>query len=184
MVSTQNDREERIWKLLMEKRPYREICKREHCSSNEVSRVNKRRLGEINKSDMQIKNKSICSQVFDLLEKHVPLAQIIIKVDIEPDKAIKIEDEYLHVTKRDRIIYLLKDEKDLDSTIEILEFLKANRHLLKKIKEIKDRQIMIWNLMADKEEIKNEIENDQIILQAYDELIEKKQKQLGFLSNE
>jgi hypothetical protein len=88
------------------------------------------------------------------------------------------------VTKRDRIIYLLKDEKDLDSTIEILEFLKANRHLLKKIKEIKDRQIMIWNLMADKEEIENEMENDQIILQAYDELIEKKEKQLGFLSNE
>jgi hypothetical protein len=60
---------------------------------------------------MQIKNKSICSQVFDLLEKHVPLAQIIIKVDIEPCKAIKIEDEYLHVTKRDKIIYLLKDER-------------------------------------------------------------------------
>jgi hypothetical protein len=38
--------------------------------------------------------------------------------------------------------------------------------------------------MADKEEIENEMENDQIILQAYDELIEKKQKQLGFLSNE
>jgi hypothetical protein len=37
--------------------------------------------------------------------------------------------------------------------------------------------------MVDREEIEHEMENDQIILQAYDELIEKKQKQLGFLSN-
>jgi len=64
-----------------------------------------------------------------------------------------------------------------------LEFLKANPNLLKKIKETKDRQIIVWNLMADREEIEHEMENDQTILQAYDELIEKKQKQLGFPRN-
>ncbi len=80
------------------------------------------------------------------------------------------------MSKRDRIIYLLNDQKDLDLTIEILEFLKANPDLLNKIKEIKDLQIIVWNMMIDRDEIENDIKVDKTLLKHYDENIAKKNK--------
>lgn len=56
---------------------------------------------------------------------------------------MKLEDKCLHVSKRDGIIYLLNDQKDMDLSIEIHEFLKVNPLLLKKIKETKDLQTIV-----------------------------------------
>jgi len=82
-----------------------------------------------------MKGKSICAQVFDLLEKGYSLAQIVIKVDIDPDEAMRIQDKYLIVSKKDRIINLSNDLKDMDQTIEIQEFLKANPKQWNEIKK-------------------------------------------------
>ncbi len=38
-------------------------------------------------------------------------------------------------------------------TIEIIEFLRLNPTYWKKIKEIKDLEIIIWDLMAEREEV-------------------------------
>jgi hypothetical protein len=95
---------------------------------------------------------------------------------------MRLQDKYLHVSKRDRVISLLKDQKDSVLTIEILEFLRVNPKYWKKIKEIKDLQIMVWNLMVDREEIEQDIEVDKSLLRYYDEQMEKKKKQLGLPS--
>ncbi len=92
---------------------------------------------------------------------------------------MRLQDKYLHVSKRDRIISLLKDQNDVALTIEIIEFLRVNPKYWKKIKEIKDLQIMVWNLMVDREEIEEDIEVDKTLLRYYDEQMEKKKKQLG-----
>ncbi len=67
-------------------------------------------------------------------------------------------------------------------TIEIIEFLRVNPKYWKKIKEIKDLQIIIWNLMADREEVEEDIGVNKTLLRYSDEQIEKKEKQLGLPS--
>ena len=90
-----------------------------------------------------MKGKSICAQVFDLLEKEISLSQIVIKVDLDPEEAMKLQDKYLYVSKRGKIVNLLNDQLGMDSTIEILEFLKADPDLFNKIKEFKDLQLLV-----------------------------------------
>ena len=149
-------------------------------SPNDITGIRKTINGEVTDTNIEMKSKSFCAQVFDLLEKKLPLPKIVIKVDIDPEEAMRLEDKYLHVSKRDRIIYLLNDQKNLDLTIEILEFLKANPDLLNKIKEIKDLQIIVWNIMVDRDEIENDIKVDKTLLKHYDEnMAKKKQKELG-----
>jgi hypothetical protein len=118
-----------------------------------------------------------------LLEKETSLTQIVIKVDIDPEEAMRLQDKYLHVLKRDKIIHLLKDQIDMDFTIEILEFLRVNPQHWKKIKEIKDLQIIIWNFMADLEEIEENIEVNKTLLRFYDGQVQIKEKQLGLPNN-
>jgi hypothetical protein len=93
--SKQEDREKRIWKLLQEKSPYREICKKEHCSSNEVSRVNKKFTGKSDEVDIPIKNKSVGSHAFDCFLKKMSLPQIVRDLDIEPEKVNSLYKEFL-----------------------------------------------------------------------------------------
>jgi hypothetical protein len=178
--NTQKDREERIWKLLMKRCPYREICKIERCLPNEVSRVYKKKTNENRiASSIEEKGKSICSQVFDLLEKHIPLTQIIIKLDIDPEEAMRLEDKYLHVLKRNQIVNLLNNQPDMDLTIEIVEFLQANSNQFDEIKEVKDLQILKSNLMYDLDEIKDDIKVNKTLLKHFDKQINEKQKELG-----
>jgi hypothetical protein len=179
VISTKKEKENSIRKLLEEGHTYREITKMVHCSPNDITGIRKTINGEDTDTRIDIKSKSVCAQVFDLLEKGIPLPQVVIKVDINPEEAMRLEDKYLHVSKRDRIIYLLKDPKDTDLTIEILEFLKANPDLLNKIKEIKDLQMILWNLMIDRDEIENDIKVDKTLLKHYDKIIDKEQKELG-----
>ena len=100
-----------LFKLLKEDRTNREICKIARCSPNAITPIRKTTNGEDTDIGIDMKAKSICAQVFDLLEKGTLLSQIVIKVDIDPDEAMRLEDKYLHVLKRDRIIHLLKDQK-------------------------------------------------------------------------
>ncbi len=81
-----------IVKLLKEGRTNREICKIARCSPNEITPIRKIIFGENTVSDVDMKGKSICAQVFDLLEKETPLSQIVIKVDIDPEEAMKLQD--------------------------------------------------------------------------------------------
>ena len=120
---SKKEKHELIVKLLNEGYTTREICKEARCSPNEITPIRKTMFGENTDTGIDMKGKSICAQVFDLLEKKISLSQIVIKVDIDPEEAMRLQDKYLHVSKRDRIIRLLKDQKDMDLTIEILEFL-------------------------------------------------------------
>jgi hypothetical protein len=171
-----------IVKLLKEGRTNREICKIVRCSPNEITTIRKIINGENTDTGIDMKGKSICAQVFDLLEKDTSLSQIVIKVDIDPEEAMRLQDKYLHVSKRNKIIHLLKDKNDMALTIEIIEFLRVNPKYWKKIKEIEDLQIIIWNLMADREEVEEDIGVNKTLLRYYDEQIEKKEKQLGLPS--
>ena len=87
------------------------------------------------------------------------------------------------MSKRDNIIHLLKDKKDMALTIEILEFLRVHPEYWKKINEIKDLEIRIWNLMAVREDIEEEIGVNKILLRHYDGQIQIKEKQLALPSN-
>ena len=175
-MNPKKEKEDLIVKLSNEGRTYREITKIARCSPNEIRRIQKKIDGENTDTSPEMKSKSTCAQVFDLLEKGIPLPQIITRVDIDPDEAMRIENKYLQVLKRDKIVYLLKDQKDMALTIEILEFLKENPHLWKPIKETKDLQFVVWNLMVDREEIEHDIEVDKTLLRAYDKMLEKKMK--------
>ena len=106
-----------IVKLLKEGRTNREICKKARCSPNEITPIRKTINGENTDTGIDMKGKSICAQVFDLLEKKTSLSQIVIKVDIDPEEAMKLQDKYLYVSKRGRIIHLLKDQKDMDCVL-------------------------------------------------------------------
>jgi hypothetical protein len=114
---SQKDKEERIWKLLKEEYTYREICKIEHCSPNEVSRVHKKKSSESTKPDIQIKNKSICSQVFECLLKKIPLPQIVTDLDIEPEKVINFHKEFLLFQNQDNLVVILGKNKEYGESI-------------------------------------------------------------------
>ncbi len=58
-----------IVKLLKEGRTNREICKIVRCSPNEITPIRKKVNGEDTDTDIDMKGKSICAQVFDLLKK-------------------------------------------------------------------------------------------------------------------
>jgi hypothetical protein len=100
-----------IVKLLKEGRTNREICKIVRCSPNEITPIRKTINGENTDTGIDVKGKSICAQVFDLLEKDTSLSQIVIKVDIDPEEAMRLQDKYLHVSKRDRVISLLGSKR-------------------------------------------------------------------------
>lgn len=146
MEITQNDREKRIWKLLMEKIPYREICKRERCSSNEVSRVNKKFSGKNDGIDTQIKNKSLCSQAFDCFLKKLPLPQIVRDLDTDPEKVNNFHKEFLLLENKDMLVSIFnKDKKYQDNLLMIADYVSTNtidiKQLVSKIvleKRIKD----------------------------------------------
>jgi hypothetical protein len=112
VTTTQNDREKRIWKLLMEKLPYMEICKREHCSSNEISRVNKKFAGRGDGIDIEIKNKSLCSQVFDCFLNKLPLPQIVRDLDADPEKVNNFHKEFLLLENKDILVSVLDKDKE------------------------------------------------------------------------
>ena len=67
-------------------------------------------------------------------------------------------------------------------TIEILEFLRVHPEYWKEIIEIKDLKIIIWDLMADREDIEEDIWAKKILCRHYDEQIQIKEKQLGLPS--
>ena len=117
MPDSQKDKEERIWKLLKEGYTYREICKIERCSPNEVSRVHKKKTSEITESDIQIKNKSMCAQVFECLIKKIPLPQIVKDLDIEPEKVINFHKEFLLLQNQDNLVSILGKNKEYRESI-------------------------------------------------------------------
>ena len=168
-----------IVKLLKEGRTNREICKIVRCSPNEITPIRKAIFGENTVIDVDMKGKSICAQVFDSLEKEIPMSQIIINGDFDPDETMRLQDKYLYVSKRDKIVNLLNDQKGMDSTIEILEFLKANPGLLNEIKKFKDLKLLVWNLMIDRKEIENDIKVDKTLLKHFDKQIENRREELG-----
>ena len=67
-------------------------------------------------------------------------------------------------------------------TIEILEFLRVHPEYWKEIIEIKDLKIMIWDLMADREDIEEDIWVNKILCRHYDGKLQIKEEQLGLPS--
>jgi hypothetical protein len=74
-----------IVKLLKDGYTNRDICKITRCSPNEITPIRKTINGENTDKNTDMNGKSICAQIFDLLEKKTPLSQIVIKVDIDPE---------------------------------------------------------------------------------------------------
>ena len=73
-------------------------------------------------------------------------------MDIAPELGKKYQEIHLELSKREKIVSLLKDGKDLLLKIEILEFLQENPLLFTKIKQAMDIQIVIWDLIAERYE--------------------------------
>ncbi len=158
MIISQKEKEDLIVKLLSEKRTYREIAKTANCSPNEIARIRKKITGENKETNGDMKSKSICSRAFDLFQKEIPITQIVIDLDIEPEQVKKIHDSYLDLLNRQKIVSLLKDENSTPLKIEILEFLQENPDLLAKIKESIDIQILIWEKKAELNEANSDLD--------------------------
>lgn len=73
---------------------------------------------------------------------------------------------------------LLNNQTDTELTIEILEFLQANSNQSDEIKEVKDLQILKSDLMYERDEIKEDIKVNKILLKHFDKQINEKQKEL------
>jgi hypothetical protein len=172
------EKEDLIRKLLREGRTYREITKIVHCSPNEITRVKRKIMGENTDDSINMKNKSVCSQALDLFQKGVPLIQVIIILDIEPELGKKYQEIYLGLLKSEKIVSLLKDDKDVLLKIDILEFLLKNPLLYRKIKEAIDIQYVIWELIAERNEAKDDLNNVNIIYNYADSRLQKLNKEL------
>lgn len=179
MLNTKkSEKEDLIRKLLNEGRTYREITQIAHSSPNEIARIRKKIAGENTETNVDMKNKSVRSQVFDLLQKGVPLIQIIIDLDIESELALKLQDEYLSLIKKEEIVCLLKDKNKLQVTLEIAQLLQENPHLLRKIKQSIDIQRVTWDLMAEKNEVEEDLKVAKDLYMRYDSQLEDMRKQI------
>ena len=158
MIISQKEKEDLIRKLLSERHTYRDIARIANCSPNEIARIKKEITGENKETNEDVKSKSICSRAFDLFQKEIPVTQIVIDLDIEPEQVKKIHDSYLDLLNRQKIVSLLKDGNNMHLKIEILEFLQENPDLLAKIKEAIDIQILIWEKEADLNEANNDLD--------------------------
>ena len=174
-----NEKYDQIVKLLKEGPTNREIRKIARCSPNEITPIRKTINGENTDTSTDMKGKSICAQVFDLLEKETSLSQIVIKVDIDPEEAMRLQDKYLHVLKRNKIVNLLKNPKDLDLFLEIFEFLQANSDHFYEIKEVIDLQMYKSDLKCDIDDMEENIKSNNTILEHLHKQIIQKQKVLG-----
>jgi hypothetical protein len=159
VIIPQKEKEDLIQKLLSERRTYRDIAKIANCSPNEIARIKKEITGENKETNEDMKSKSICSRAFDLFQKEIPVTQIVIDLDIEPEQVKKIHDSYLDLLNRQKIVSLLKDKNNMPLKIQILEFLQENPDLLAKINKAIDIQILIWEKEADLNEANNDLDN-------------------------
>ena len=169
MLSTQKEKKDLIQKLIEARQSYRDIAKIAHCSSNEIARVKRERMTE---TDTNLKGKSVFSRLFDSLQKGVPLTQIVIDNDIEPELVIKIQEKYLNLIGKGKIVTLLVVRPDMALVIDILEFLVDYPHHRRKIKELVELQREIWNLTIDKSELKNDIKTAKYLYEHYDSMLE------------
>jgi len=122
--------------LLNEKRTYRDIAEITHSSPNKIARIRRKITGENTEANEEMDSKSSCSRAFDLFQKGVSLPQAVIDLDIEPEHLKKFHESYVNVANRQKIVSYLKDEKDAQLKIDILEFLQTNSHHLKKLKKL------------------------------------------------
>jgi hypothetical protein len=176
--TSQKEKEDFIYKLLEEGRPYRDITQIAHCSPNEIARIRRKMTADTTKTDLNVKSKSICSLVFESLQKGTPLPQIIIDHDIEPEQVIKIQEKYLDIVGKGKIISLLKEQKNLSLIINIVEFLVKNPHHLKKITDLRDLQREIWDLMSERDEIREDVRISKCVDKHYDSKLELKRKKI------
>jgi hypothetical protein len=144
VTTSPNDKENLIRKLLEEGHTYRYITKFVHCSPNDIAPISRKIAGENTEANTDMKSKSQCSQALYLLQKGVPLIDVIILLDIDPDQGKKYHDIYLYLIKREKIVSLLKDGKDMDIKIEIFEYLKENPPQLRRIRENENTHIEVW----------------------------------------
>ena len=80
-----------------------------------------------------MKSKSICSQVFVLLQGGITLPQIVIDQDIKPEQVLKIQEKYLNLVNKGKIVSLLIDQKDMTLIIDLLQYLVENPHHHRKL---------------------------------------------------
>jgi hypothetical protein len=156
---SRKDTEALILKLLNEGCTYREITEIVHCSPNDIAAVRKKNTEENNESTEDLKNKSICTRALDLFQKGISLIDVIIKLDLEPILGQKFQQVYLDLQRREKIVSILQDGKDMLFKIEILEFLQENPQLFLKIKKAIDIQVVIRELMLDRKDAEDDLNN-------------------------
>ena len=96
MTTSPNDKENLIRKLLEEGHTNRYITKIVHCSPNGIAPIRRKIAGENTEVNTDMKSKSQCSQALYLLQKGVPLIDVIILLDPDLDQGKKYHDIYLY----------------------------------------------------------------------------------------
>ncbi len=158
------EKEDLILKSLSEGYTNRQIAKIVHCSPNEITRIRRKNTEESIEDSIDMKSKSECSRALDLLQKGVPLIDVIIILDIEPERGKKYQEIYLDLLKREKIVSLLKDGKDIPLKIEILEYLLKNPQFYRKIKQGMDIQTVIWELIEEEKEAQHYLDITNFLL--------------------
>lgn len=107
------------------------------------------------------------------MQKDVPLTQIVIDLDIEPEQVKKFHDIYLNLLKRQKLVSILKDEDDTRLILEILPFLRDPDNL-RSLKENIDIKTMTWEFMTEMNEVKQNLEDIKVIEKHYESMLEEK----------
>ena len=129
-----NEKYDLIVKLLKEGHTNRYIAREVHCSPNEITPIRKKIFVEDKETSIEVKNKSICAQVFDCLLKKIPLTQIVRDLDIEPEKVKNFHKEFLLLQNKDNLVRLLDRDKDYqDELLKLHDYLSINNIYINKV---------------------------------------------------
>jgi hypothetical protein len=131
-MSTQNDKDQLIKKLLEQHKTYREIMKIAHVSPSRIKEVDNQ-LIQANTPVTRSKR----LEAFDIFDRQSPIGsnvyQVITELDISVQEVEKFQVEYLYLKRRNKLALMLGDEK-------LLGLIPLHREMLRRGKTIDDLQ--------------------------------------------
>ena len=124
MIITNREKKDLVIELIKQGCTQSQIAKQAHLSFKTISEIRKEVEGD---AGMDYKNKkqqlSVSSQAFILFEQNKSLVQVAIDLDLPTDEDLKIHSEYLILTNRQKIDFILKENNDDPEFLKAMDIL-------------------------------------------------------------